>query len=155
VTDPARVKAQGWALVDAPGSFDFVSSLGADAVLVRFRNGQGEAVLNLHKVKTPTLNIMQGTYFQESMEFWGDNALMVNQPPSLQSYTSDADYRIVDISDPLHPNPVRDIKQVLEKITNYDTGTTFLLTTDGLYLIRRPPVEEEFRIREQQMSHTP
>jgi len=155
VTDPARIKAQGWALVDAPGSFDFVSSLGADAVLVRFRNGQGAAVLNLHKVKTPTLNMIQGLYFQESMEFWGDNALMVNRPPSLQCYIGDADYRVVDISDPLHPNPVTDIKQVLEKITNYDTGTTFLLTPDGLYLIRRPPVEEQFRIREQQLSHTP
>jgi len=155
VTDPAHVKTEASARVNAPGSFDFVSSLGADTVLVRFRNGDGEAVLNLHKVRTPTLNMIQGLYFQESMEFWGDNALMVNRPPSLQSYIGDADYRVVDISDPLHPNPVTDIKQVLEKITNYDTGTTFLLTPDGLYLIRRPPVEEQFRIREQQLSHTP
>ena len=155
VTDPAHVKTEASARVNAPGSFDFVSSLGADTVLVRFRNGDGEAVLNLHKVRTPTLNMIQGLYFQESMEFWGDNALMVNRPPSLQSYIGDADYRVVDISDPLHPNPVTDIKQVLEKITNYDTGTTFLLTPDGLYLIRRPPVEEQFRIREQQLGHTP
>jgi hypothetical protein len=89
------------------------------------------------------------------MEFWGDNVLIADKQPSLQSYISDTDYRVVDISDPLRPNSVTDIKQVLEKITNYDTGTTFLLTPDGLYLMRRPPVEEEFRSREQQMSHTP
>ena len=155
VTDPAHVKAEGSAQVDAPASFDFVSSLGGDAVLVRFRNGQGEAVLNLRKVKTPTLNMTQGLNFQGSMEFWGDNVLIADKQPSLQSYISDTDYRVVDISDPLRPNSVIDIKQVLEKITNYDTGTTFLLTPDGLYLIRRPPVEEEFRSREQQMRHTP
>ncbi len=71
VTDPAPVKAEGSARVDAPGSFDFVSSLGADAVLVRFRNGQGEAVLNLHKVKTPTIDMIQGLYSQGAMEFFG------------------------------------------------------------------------------------
>jgi len=115
VTDPARVKAEGWALVEAPGSFDFVSSLGADAVPVRFRNGQEEAVLNLHKAKTPALNMIQGLYFQASIGFWGDNVLMVSKRPSLQSDISDADYQIVDISNPVHPNAVTDIKQVLKK----------------------------------------
>jgi hypothetical protein len=155
VTDPAHVKAEGSAQVDAPGSFDFVSSLGADAVLVRFRNGHGEAVLNLQKVKTPTLNMIQGLYFQGSMEFLGDNVLLVAKGPSVRSDANDTDYQVVDISNPLQPNPITDIKQILEKITNDETGTTFLLTADGLYLIRRPAAEEESRIRQQQMRHTP
>jgi hypothetical protein len=155
VTDPAHVKAEGSAQVDAPVSFDFVSSLGADAVLVRFRNGQGEAVLNLHKAKTPTLNMIRGLYSQGSTEFLGDDGLIVARRPSMQSDANDTDYQVVNISNPLHPKPLTDIKQVLEKITNDETGTTFLLTADGLYLIRRPAVEEEFRIREQQMRHTP
>ena len=155
VTDPAHVKAEGSTLVDAPGSFDFSSSLGGDAVLVRFRNGQGEAVLNLQKVKTPTLNMIQGLYFQGSMEFLGDDGLIVAHQLSVQSETDDTNYQVVDMSNPLHPNPVTDIKQVLEKITNYETGTTFLLTADGLYLIRQPAVEEEFKIRQQQLKHTP
>jgi hypothetical protein len=155
VTDPAHVKAEGSVQVDAPGSFDFVSSFGVDAVLVRFRNGQGEAILNLHKVKSPTLNTIHGLYFQGSMEFLGDDGLIVAHRPSMQSNPNDTDYQVVDISNPLHPNPVTDIKQVLEKITNYETGTTFLLTADGLCLIRRPAMEEEFRIRQQQMRHTP
>jgi hypothetical protein len=79
--------------MDAPGSFEFVSSLGVDAVLVRFRNGQEEAVLNLHKVKTPTFYMIQGLYFQGLMEFWGDNVLIVNKRPSLQSHVSDADLK--------------------------------------------------------------
>jgi hypothetical protein len=155
VTDPAHVKAEGSTLVDAPGSFDFVSSLGADAVLVRFRNGQGEAVLDLRKVKAPTINMIQGLYSQGATEFLGGDVLIVAKRPSVQSDADDTDYQVVDISNPLHPNPLPDIKQVLEKITNDETGTTFLLTTDGLYLIRRPVVEAEFRIREQEMRHTP
>jgi len=47
---------------------------------------------------------------------------------------------------PLHPNPVADVKQVLEKMTNDETGTTFLLAADGLYLIRLPAVEEKYDI---------
>src|SRR6202041_239613 len=84
VTDPAHVKAEGSAQLDAPGSFDFVSSLGADAELLRFRNGQGEAVLNLHKAKTPTLNMIQGLYPQGAVEFLGDDVLIVARRPSMQ-----------------------------------------------------------------------
>ena len=155
VTDPAHVKAEGSTLVDAPGPFDFVSSLGADAVLVRFRNGQGEAVLDLRKVKAPAIKMIQGLYSQGVTEFLGGDVLIVAKRPSGQSGADDTDYQVVDISNPLHPNPLPDIKQVLEKITNDETGTTFLLTADGLYLIRRPVVEAEFRIREQEMRHTP
>src|SRR6266849_9179153 len=77
VTDPAHVKQEGSAQVDAPGSFDFVSSLGDNAELVRFRNGQGEAILNMRKVKTPTLNKIQGLDFQGSTERLGGDGLIV------------------------------------------------------------------------------
>ncbi len=73
VTDPAHVKEEGSVHVDAPGAFDFVSSLGDYGELVRFRNGQGEAVLNLHKVKVPTLNTIQGLDSQGSTERLGDD----------------------------------------------------------------------------------
>ena len=152
VTDPAHVKQEGSAQVEAPGAFDFVSSLGDYAELVRFRNGQGEAVLNLHKVKAPTLNTIQGLDFQGSTERLGDDGFIVADQPKAQS-DADPNYRVVDLSNPLHPNPVADVKQVFEKITNDETGTTFLLTADGLYLIRRPAVEEEYEIHEYQMEH--
>jgi len=156
VTDPAHVKEEGSARVNAPGSFDFISSLGADAVLLRFRNGDGEAILNLRKVKAPTLSMIQGLDSQGATEFLGDAVLVVAKRTTVQSDPSDTDYQVVDISNPLHPSPLPAINQVLEKITNYQTGTTFLLTSDGLYLIRQPAVEAEFRTREQQMTrHTP
>jgi hypothetical protein len=153
VTDPAKIKQEGAARLDARGSFDFVSSLGDHAELVRFRNGQGEAVLNLRKVKTPTLTTIQGLDSQGSMERLSHDGFIIANQPNPQSDAYDPHYQVVDISLPLQLNPVADVKQVREKITNDETGTTFLLTADGLYLIRRPAVEEEYEIHEWQMSH--
>jgi hypothetical protein len=94
--------------------------------------------------------------FGMATEFLGDAVLVVAKRTTVQSDPSDTDYQVVDISNPLHPSPLPDINQVLEEITNYQTGTTFLLTSDGLYLIRQPALEAEFRTREQQMTrHTP
>ncbi len=157
VTDPAHVKQEGSAQVDAPGSFDFVSSLGDNAELVRFRNGQGEAILNMRKVKAPTLNTIRNLDLQGSTQRLGDDGFIVaqsaTQPTVLSGANDPTDYEVVDISNPLHPNTVADMKRVIEEITNDETGTTFVLTPDGLYLIRRPAVEEENFIHEWQMSH--
>src|SRR5713226_1709264 len=112
VTDPAHVKQEGSAQVDAPGSFDFVSSLGDNAELVRFRNGQGEAVLNLRKVKAPTLNAIQGLDLHGSTQRLGDDGFIIASQPTAQStpMQSDSDdptnSQVVDISNPLHPSPL-------------------------------------------------
>jgi hypothetical protein len=83
----------------------------------------------------------------------GHDGFIIANQPNPQSDANDPHYQVVDISLPLQLNPVADVKQVREKITNDETGTTFLLTADGLYLIRRPAVEEEYEIHEWQMSH--
>jgi hypothetical protein len=153
VTDPANVIQEGSAQLDAHGEFDFVSSLGDYAELVRFRSGQGEAVLNLHKVKAPTLNIVQGMGFQGSTERLGDDGLIIADQSNVRSDAYNPNYQVVDLSNPLQPIPLADVKQVREKIENDETGTTFLLAPDGLYLIRRPAVEEEYEIHEYQMEH--
>ena len=153
VTDPAHVKPEGSAQVDAPGSFDFVSSFGDNRELVRFRHGKGEAVLNLRNIKAPTLTAIQGLDSEGSTERLGEDGLLIADRPSGQSDANDPNYQVVDLSKPLRPISVVDVKHVFEKITNDETGTTFLLATDGLYLIRRPAVEEEHDIHEYQMSH--
>jgi hypothetical protein len=45
---------------------------------------------------------------------------------------------------------VFDVKQLRQEVTNAGTGTTFLLTENGLFLIRRPAVEADKRRREQE-----
>lgn len=154
VTDPAHVTVEGSAQVDAPGAFDFVFTLGDYAELVRFRNGQGEAVLDLHKVKAPTLHKIRGLDFQGSTErLGGDGLIVADHPDANHPDANHPNYQVVDLSNPVQPNPVTEVKQVFEKITNDETGATFLLAADGLYVIRRLAAEEEYEIHQQQMSH--
>jgi hypothetical protein len=153
VTDPANVKQESAAQLDAPGPFDFVSSLGDNAELIRFKNGQGEAVLDLHKAKAPAIKMVPGLEFQSATERLGNDGFIVSNQASAQSDANDPDYQVVETAGTSEPDRVYDVKQVREEITNDETGTTFLLATDGLYLIRRPAVEYENFIHQWQLSH--
>jgi hypothetical protein len=153
VTDPAKIKEETAARVDAPGSFDFVSSLGDNAELIRFRHGQGDAVLDLRKMKAPTIETAQGLTFQGPVARLGDDGIEIANEASAQPPANAVDYQVVETPNAREPIRVYDVKQVREEITNHETGATFLLTADGLYLIRRPAVEEEYFIHQWQMSH--
>jgi hypothetical protein len=153
VTNLAKIKQEPAAQLDAPGSFDFVSSLGDYAELIRFRDGQGEAVLDLHKAKLPTIKVVPGLKFHGSTErLTGDGFTITNQA-SVQSDANARDYQIFATVNPFEPERVYDVKQVRQEITNDETGTTFLLGADGLYVIRRLAVEAEYEIHQQQMSN--
>ncbi len=110
VTDPRHIKSEGTVPLDAPGPFDFVSAFGEQAELVRFRQGQGSAVLDLHKLELPTLRGLPLLDHQF-------DAAVEGQP-------------------------------VTGEVANNATGTTFLLTERGLYVIRRPDVEMVEHLRE-------
>ena len=151
VTDPAKIKEKAAPQLDAPGSFDFVASLGDHAELIRFRDGQGEAVLDLHNVKLPTITIVPGLKFHRSTERpAGDGFITVSNQANVPSDGNPLDYEITANS--RESNRVYEVKQVRQEITNHETGTTFLLAADGLYLIRRPTVEKEYKFHERQMS---
>ena len=153
VTDPAKIKEKTAAQLNASGSFDFVSSLGADAELIRFRNGQGDALLDLQKVESPSIETVQGLDLQGSTQRLGADGFIVADQPNGRSDATDPNYQVVDSSNPSHPTLVGDVNNVLEKITDNETGTTFLLTAEGLYVVRRPAIEQEYEIHEWQMSH--
>jgi hypothetical protein len=153
VTDPAKVKQESAIQLDARGPFEFVSSLGDSAELIRFQNGQGLAVLDLHKPKVPTIKRVPGPELQGATERPGNQGFIVSKQASAQSDGNDRDYQVVEAEDSREPNRGYDVKQVREEITNDETGTTFVLASDGLYLIRRPAVEYENYIHQWQLSH--
>jgi hypothetical protein len=92
VTDPAHVTSEGSQPLDASGPFDFTAATGDGAELVKYRQGQGDALLDLHQA--PKLTPVDGFNLQ-----------------------------------------------IRQEITKTDTGTTFVLAENGLYVIRRPAVE--------------
>lgn len=60
VTDPAHIKLASTTVLQIPGAFDFVQPIGEGAVLVHFRDGKGNAVIDLHKAKKPVLRMTAG-----------------------------------------------------------------------------------------------
>jgi hypothetical protein len=119
VTDPAHVRGAGSVKLDVSGPFDFVSSFGNEAELVRFRQNHQDAVLDLHKV--PSINPVRGLTFQDPQTARDDQLIETAYSQNLSH--------------------VLGVEQVREKVTDAKTGTTYLLTENGLYLIRRPNVE--------------
>jgi hypothetical protein len=150
VTDPSHIKGEVAVQLGAPGPFDFVSALGNSAEVVRFRQGQGVAVLDLHKVKVPTMKMVQRLGLAVLKERLGDDGVILTSQPAMQPAR---DFQVVETASPQELNQVFGMKGVLQEITNDNTGTTFLLTPEGLYLIRRPAVEENYQNHQFQLSH--
>jgi hypothetical protein len=149
VTDPGHVKGEGSVPLDASGPFDFVATLGKRAEVVRFRQGQGSAVLDLHKVNVPTLTKVQGLTLQGTTMALGDDGFTVTSQADSNA-RSTRDFQVVDTASVGDLNHVFDVKEVHAELTKHDTGTTFLLTQSGLYEIRRPVVERQNELREQE-----
>jgi hypothetical protein len=138
VTDPGHIKGAGSVQLDASGPFDFISPVGNQGELVRFRQDDEEAVLDLRK-KTPSLKAVPGLTLTGEVTLLGNDGFTVSgHAPELQRAW---DYQVVGTADLRQLTPVFDVPQVREELTKADTGTTFLLTENGLYVIRRPAIE--------------
>jgi hypothetical protein len=140
VTDPAHVKGKGSVQLDVAGPFDFVADLGKRAELVRFRGGQGDAVLDLRKI--PMLKKVSGLDTPSSTILLADDGSRFIGPAiNAAAGQSARDYRVFQSGRSRGDDRVVEVKQVRQEATNADTGTTFLLAENGLYLIRRPALE--------------
>jgi hypothetical protein len=148
VTDPVHIKGEGSVQLDATGPFDFVSPLGKQAELIRFRQGHEGAVLDLRKERVPNLGAVQALTLQGPITHLGNDGFTVtSQVPKLPS---GREYQVVETANTQDLSRVFDVKQVREEVTNAGTGTTFLLTENGLFLIRRLAVEWDKRRRERE-----
>ena len=139
VTDPAHVRGEGSVQLDAAGRFDFVADLGKRGELVRFREGQGEAVLDLRN--NPVLTRVQGLDTRDSTILLADYASRLTGPGFAPVGQGPRDYKIFQSGESPSDDRVIEVRQVRQDVTNPDTGTTFLLAENGLYLIRRPALE--------------
>jgi hypothetical protein len=148
VSDPGHVKSKGTVSLEVPGPFDFVSALGDRAELVRFRRGQGDAVLDLRKVNAPTLRRVPGLTLHGSITPLGNDGFIVTAQAANAPLAKD--YQVVNSGDSMELGRVYDIKHVRKEIVDEATGATYLLTEQGLYVVRRPAVEADKRSREQE-----
>jgi hypothetical protein len=146
VTEPLHIKGEGSVHLDTSLPFDPVSPLRHQAELVRFRQGIEYAVLDLPRVRDPKLITAPGLTLPRLISNAGHSVFAVTGP------TMDAppaqDFGPLDTVLSYELSRLFDVKQVRAQTTRSDTGTTFMLTESGLYMIRRPAVEWTHQLME-------
>ncbi len=140
VTDMAHIKEAGTVKLDLPAAFDFASSAGPAASLIRFRGAGSFAILSYDNPLHPTIvaaNDLHGT----DAEPIGDHELLISERHLLTSSVPARDYQIVDSTNVQAPHLLSTVQDVQQTVQREETGTTFLLGANGLTVIRRPAQE--------------
>jgi hypothetical protein len=145
VSDPSKIKFVSSSTLTSPGPFDFVRPVGSRAELIRYRDDKGVAVLDLHAPKKPVVKVIAGLSQSGSTQSIGEQAFMMIDEPYNYIRAVPRDYQVIDISSPSDPHLLTTVKEVKHQVVNEDTGTTFLLGSDGLTVIRRPSVENDYK----------
>jgi hypothetical protein len=149
VTDPARIKLVVSMPLAADGAFDFVRPLGDHAELIQYRDSQKEAVLDLRKAKKPVLRVMPSVTDLGVAETLGESGLLATGRAYTYVPAVARDYQVVDIS-ASYPAQLARVKSVKHRVTNDETGTTFLLGSDGLTVVRRLRIENDYKVSQMQ-----
>ena len=151
VTDPAHIKLVVSMPLAAEGAFDFVRPLGDHAELVHFRDSQKEAVLDVRKANKPVLRGIPSVTDVGAAETLGESSLLVTGHDYMYVPAVARDYQVVDIA-ASYPAQLATVKDVKHRVTNDETGTTFLLGSDGLTVVRRLRIENDYKISQMQME---
>jgi hypothetical protein len=151
VTDPSKIKFVSSITLNVPGPFDFVRLLGERTELIRFRDNKGVALLDLHSAKKPTFKMISGLSESGGTQSLGERAFIMIDEPYNYVRAMPRDFQVIDSSIPSDPALLTTVKQVKHQLVNSDTGTTFLIGSDGLTVIRRLSVEEDYKAHQAQM----
>lgn len=152
VTDPAHIKLVVSTQIPNEGAFDFIRPLGENAELVYFRDGQKVGVLDLRKANKPELRTIANSTDLATAEQLGYSGLLATAASYSYAPAVAQDYQVIDISS-ASPTSLATIKDVKHRVTNDETGTTFLLGSDGLTVVRQISVENEYKIDQMQMEN--
>jgi LVIVD repeat len=153
VTDPAHIKVASTVSLETSGPFDFMEPLNNRAELIRYRDNGRVAILDLKKAKRPTVHNISSMDDPEIAQPIGVSGFLAKDEPFTYSNTTASDFQVVDVSTASNPVLMTTIKQVQQRVVNNETGTTFLLGSDGLTVIRQPEVEKEKQAEDVQLNH--
>jgi hypothetical protein len=149
ITDPDRTKVVSQIDSFADAQYDFVHPVGDRAVLVRFKGPESHAAyaeIDLRKAKRPTLRILGTVPVRSSLDRITDTSYFVKQGKAqLQTAENSDDLQIIDL-DPKVAGTLVTIHGVKSQFNDREQGRYFLLANDGLWIIRQPAVEEQYRL---------
>jgi hypothetical protein len=130
VSHPRKITLKAFVTVDAPASFDFVETVGPRTELIRYADGSGNALLDLSNPKAPRIKTMAATNNEAYILPIREGGGIVTRP-----YVSSApkDYQVIL---PSRPQQVLTVREVIQQLRDEANGTTYLLGSDGLTVIR-------------------
>lgn len=143
VTDPAQIKLVASINTELRQAYDFVQSIGSTSELIRFRDGSGIALVNFRKAKTPRI-INVGSLSAEPIEMLGVSGyLAVAQTAGIGAFNLHGhDVQVIDTEET--PRLLATVTHATREVSRPDTGTLFLLGDQGITVIRRTDVEQQY-----------
>jgi hypothetical protein len=84
-------------------------------------------------------------------ETLGESGLLVTSQTYKYVSAVGRDYQVIDIAASA-PTQLATVKDVRHRVTNNETGTTFLLGPNGLTVVRRLSVESDYKVHQMQMQ---
>jgi hypothetical protein len=146
VTDPAKIQRVAQVRLAATSAFDFIQPVGDDRALIHYRNGSGDAVLSFKNYKHPELVAASPLGGGHTFSKLGETAMMSTSANVASDPISDPTYQVWDNSKASGPDLLATIPGVTQRLAKQDTGTLFLLSKDGVTVVRRLRVEEDHDI---------
>ena len=110
--------------------------------MVRYRDGSGQDFLSLKRPKQPALIASAALKKTTTAEHF-DNAIVVSTAPEPALGPSDPNYELFEDSGSGAPVLAATVSGVIQNIEQESTGTLFLLTSDGLTVVRQPQLERQ------------
>jgi hypothetical protein len=144
ITDPTKFRQVADAELPTGSAFDFVRNVGDNAALIRYRDGSGFALLIFTRSRRPVLEAAPLFAQAETSESLGHTGLLVAVAETTSDPSGDPHtYRVVDTASYSAPQALATIPAVTQRLENSETGTIFLLNSDGVTVVRRLRVEQE------------
>jgi hypothetical protein len=139
--------------LSSAGVFDFLHPLGGRRELIRFRGNKTLGVLDLRKRRTPSIQLIEGSQASGTSDLIGDFGVLIANGPYEYMPEKPQNYQVVDFSSPHNSRVLATIPSVTRTLLNSQTGTTFLLGTGGLTVVRNTMVENDFKTHQIQMAN--
>jgi hypothetical protein len=152
VTDSAKIKRLAQVSLPARSAFDFALPTN-DGVMVRYRDGSGEAFLSLNKYKQPTLMNSSDLNVMGTAEKFDDAIVVTTVKGSTVSAPPDPIYSVYDdTTTSSAPKLMATVNDVFQEIDRKSTGTMYLLSSNGVTVVRQPRVEQENYLYQQSLG---
>jgi hypothetical protein len=143
VTNPAHMRLEASIETGAHEAFDFAGAVG-DNELIVFRDGSGDATLDLHRAKAPRLMIDGRS--ATTTELLGTSGYLASTFQPIAPVASEAQsVQVVATTAAASPRVVSTVSDVTRRVSRPETGTIFLLGQRGVTVVRQVDVERRYQ----------